>query len=164
MGGERKTAPHLSEPLQQPRTPLALTGAPAGPEGRSVERLLWRRLTLLPLDMRLRCSPLGSPRAQSLSHFGLFATPWTEAHQVPRPWSFPARIPEWVVTSSSRGSSRPRDRTCVCLCLLHGQDSLPRALWGAQLGSPWSCSNVRQSDSVDPKARDSRRNKEEAVS
>ena len=37
-----------------------------------------------------------------------------------------ARILEWVATPSSRGSSRPRDRTHV-LYLLHWQeDSLPR--------------------------------------
>ena len=35
------------------------------------------------------------------------------------------RIQEWVAISSSKGSSRPRDRTCL-LCLLHLQvDSLP---------------------------------------
>ena len=28
---------------------------------------------------------------------------------------FQARILEWVATSSSRGSSRPRDQTCICI-------------------------------------------------
>ena len=42
-----------------------------------------------------------------------------------------ARILEWVVRSSSRGSSWPRDRIGVSLCLLHWQEgSLP-------LGSPF---------------------------
>ena len=37
-----------------------------------------------------------------------------------------ARILEWVAMPSSRGSSRPRDRTHISLCLLHWQaDSLP---------------------------------------
>ena len=40
-----------------------------------------------------------------------------------------ARILEWVAISSSRGSSRPRDRTCICL--LHWQaGSLPPAPLG----------------------------------
>ena len=28
-------------------------------------------------------------------------------------WIFQARIPEWVAMPSSRGSSQPRDQTCV---------------------------------------------------
>ena len=45
------------------------------------------------------------------SHVKLFATLWlTRIHC---PWDFQARILEWVAISFCRGSSRPRDRTCV---------------------------------------------------
>ena len=41
------------------------------------------------------------------------------------PWNFPARILEWVAIYFSRGSSQPRDLTCIS-CLLYWQvDSLP---------------------------------------
>ena len=42
-----------------------------------------------------------------------------------------ARIPEWVAISSSRGSPRPKNGTCICL--LHGQQVLHCC---CQLGSP----------------------------
>ena len=52
-----------------------------------------------------------------LSRFGcvhLFATLWTVACQAPLSMEFfQARIVEWVAIPSSRGSSRPRDRTWV---------------------------------------------------
>ena len=52
--------------------------------------------------------------AQSLSHVQLFATPRTVAHQAPLSMGFfQTRILEWVVISSFRGSSSPRDRTGV---------------------------------------------------
>ena len=51
-----------------------------------------------------------------LSHVS--ATPWTiysppgsSVHGIPQ-----TRILEWVAISYSRGSSRPRDRTCVSVC------------------------------------------------
>ena len=40
--------------------------------------------------------------------------PWTVAHQAPLPiWFFEASILEWVAISYSKGSSKPRDHTCV---------------------------------------------------
>ena len=49
-----------------------------------------------------------------LSHVRLFLTPWTVAHQASLSMGIlQARILEWVVMSSSRGSSQPRDRTQV---------------------------------------------------
>ena len=53
---------------------------------------------------------------------------------------FPARIPEWVAISSSRGSSWPRDWTPVCLLhLLHWQvESLPLRHWEAQISHTFS--------------------------
>ena len=52
----------------------------------------------------------------------LFATPWTVALQAPLSMGIlQARILEWVPMPSSRGSSRPRDRTGVSLRLLHWQ-------------------------------------------
>ena len=60
-------------------------------------------------------------------HVRLSATPWTVAHQDAVSMGIlQARILERVAISSSRGSSRPRDRTCICDRLLHGQaDTLP---------------------------------------
>ena len=43
----------------------------------------------------------------------LFVTPWTAARQAPVHGSLQARTLEWVAMPSSRGSSRPRDRTPV---------------------------------------------------
>ena len=49
-----------------------------------------------------------------ISHVRLFATPWTVACQAPLSMDIlQARILEWVSISSSRGSSPPRDWTCV---------------------------------------------------
>ena len=49
-----------------------------------------------------------------LSHVQPFATPWTAACQAPLSMELlQARALEWVAISSSRGSSPPRDRTCV---------------------------------------------------
>ena len=50
----------------------------------------------------------------------LFATPWTVAHQAPLSTGvLQARILEWIVMSSSRGSSQPRDLTQVS-CIADG--------------------------------------------
>ena len=46
-----------------------------------------------------------------LCHIRLFATLWlTRLHC---PWDFQTRILEWVAISFCRGSSRPRDGTCI---------------------------------------------------
>ena len=50
---------------------------------------------------------------QSLSHVQLFVTPWTVAHQALLSMGFQARVLEWVAISFSRGSSWPRDQTCI---------------------------------------------------
>ena len=47
-----------------------------------------------------------------LSHVQFFATPWTIVRSSVR-GTLQARILEWVAVSSSRGSSRPGDRTCI---------------------------------------------------
>ena len=61
--------------------------------------------------------------AQSLSHVQLFVTQWTVARQAPLSVGIPqARILEWVVMSSSRGFSQPRDQTQVSTLQT---DSLP---------------------------------------
>ena len=44
-----------------------------------------------------------------LSPVQLFTTPWTAAHQAHSPGESQAKILEWVVMPSSRGSSQPRD-------------------------------------------------------
>ena len=70
-----------------------------------------------------------------LSHFSdvqLSATLWTVAHQAPLVHGIlQARILEWVAVSSFRGSSQPRDQTCVSYVSCHWQaGSLPLALPG----------------------------------
>ena len=65
--------------------------------------------------------------ASSLSHVWLFATPWTALHKAPLSMGIlQAKILEWVVMPSSRGSSWPKDWTWGLLYLLHWQEgSLP---------------------------------------
>ena len=47
------------------------------------------------------------------------------------PWNFPGKITGGIAMPASRGSSQPRDWTCIS-CLLHWQvGSLPRATWEA---------------------------------
>ena len=49
--------------------------------------------------------------------------PWTVAHQAPLSmWILQARILEWVAMPSSRGSSQPRDPTCVHTYVIHIQN------------------------------------------
>ena len=56
-----------------------------------------------------------------------------------------ARILQWVAISSSRGSSLPRDRTCV----LHWQaDSLPLAPHGRPPFRDWNVSNSETNSST----------------
>ena len=69
------------------------------------------------------CNPSSvSVCAWMLSHVWHFVTPidcsppGSSVHGI-----LQARIPEWVVISFSRGSSRPRDQTASLTCLLHWQ-------------------------------------------
>ena len=71
---------------------------------------------------------------QSLSYVQLFCNsfysqPGSSVHGIPQ-----ARILEWVAISSSRGSSQPRDRTCVsCIAdrfLPLSHMGSPTAFWG----------------------------------
>ena len=49
-----------------------------------------------------------------LSHVQLFVTPWTVVCQTPLSMGIlQARILEWVAMHSARGSSQPRDQTCI---------------------------------------------------
>ena len=56
------------------------------------------------------------------SHVQLFVTPWIVAHTAPLSFGFSRQeyCLEWVAVSSSRVSSRPRDRIYIS-CLLHWQ-------------------------------------------
>ena len=67
----------------------------------------------------------------------LFATPWTEALQAPLSMGIlQARILEWVAMLSSRGSSRPRDRTHVSYVSCIGRRVLYHARHlGSAMGS-----------------------------
>ena len=53
-------------------------------------------------------------KCQLLRDISDSVTPWTVAHQAPLSMGIlQARILQWVAVPSSRGSSRPRDQTCV---------------------------------------------------
>ena len=77
---------------------------------------------------------LQSVRAQLLSRVRLFVTPWTvSSARLLCPWSFLARILEWVAISFSRESSRPRDQTCVSCVSYTGRQILHHsATWEAK--------------------------------
>ena len=63
--------------------------------------------------------------------YNSFATPWAIARQAPVSMGFPRQgILEWVVISSPRGSSWPRDWT-VSLALAGKGDSLPLSHQGS---------------------------------
>ena len=67
--------------------------------------------------------------AQSLSCVWLFATPWAGACQAPLSMGLSWQEC-WSIISSSRGSSWPRDGTCISCGLLHGRWILyHRATW-----------------------------------
>ena len=69
------------------------------------------------MSTKHKTSPSQGPSQCVLSCFsrvGLFATPRTVAHQAPLSIGIlQARILEWVAMRTSRGSSQPRDGTCV---------------------------------------------------
>ena len=95
-----------------------------------------------PCNWSLVCLP-----AQSLSHVWLFATLWTAAHP-PTGFSihgiFRVTVLEWVVISFPRGSSWPREWTCIS-CI--GRQILCH--W-AYLGSHnWALSWELRADSSD---------------
>ena len=51
-------------------------------------------------------------------------------------WIFQARILEWVVISSSRGSSQPRERSCIsCVSCIGRQILYHRTTWEVHVGS-----------------------------
>ena len=60
-------------------------------------------------------------KVKSLSRVLLFATPRTAAYQAPPPMGF--SMQEWGAIAFSRGSSLPRDQTCIYPALAEG--SLP---------------------------------------
>ena len=71
-----------------------------------------------------------SLRSHGLQPARLFEIPWTAARQAPLSMGFSkARALEWVAASFSKGSSQPRDRTCIT-CI--GRQSLPLSHQGSQ--------------------------------
>ena len=71
------------------------------------------------------------PWIQSLSCVQLFVTPWTSAHQASLSiTNSQARLLEWDATDSSRGSSWPRNQTCVSYATcMAGRFFTTRATW-----------------------------------
>ena len=57
---------------------------------------------------------LGNSREKRAAYFLVHVTPWTVARQTSLPMgTLQARILEWVVMPSSRGSSQPRDQNGI---------------------------------------------------
>ena len=81
-----------------------------------------------------------------LSRVRLSPTPWTVARQAPLSMEvLQASILEWVAMTSSRGSSQPRDQTCIsCVSCIAGRFFTHRATWEA----PCSHCTVQTEDSV----------------
>ena len=112
---------------------ISWTEKPAGLQSMGSQRAEYtERLTLsFILDFQAQCG--GCYCYAVLSHFRcvrLFAAPWIVVHPAPLSKGFflQARILEWVIITSSRGSSQPRDQTCI-LRLLHWEaGSLPLVL------------------------------------
>ena len=86
---------------------------------------------------------------KSLSRVRLFATPWTVAHQAPLSMKF-SRQEYWSGLPFSRGSSRPRDQTCVSYIRQILQGSNPGLLhctkvfftiWATK-EAPWNYMNL----------------------
>ena len=72
----------------------------------------------------------------SLSHVQLFVTPQTSPSVSSVHGILQAKILEWVAISSSRGSSPPRDRTCISCISCISRDILYHwATWEAQAQS-----------------------------
>ena len=72
------------------------------------------------------------------SHVRFFETPQTIAPRAPLPWILEARTLEWVATSSSRGSSPPRDRTCISADGFFTTSTTWDALSGADSTITWA--------------------------
>ena len=68
--------------------------------------------------------PFSACMLNCFSHVRLFVTPWTMAQGSSVHGILQARILEWVVMPSSRGSSQPRDRTCVSYVSCNGKQVL----------------------------------------
>ena len=82
------------------------------------------------------------------SHIWLFVTVWTVACQAPLSMGFPRpRILKWVPLSSCRGSSWPRNRTCVSYAFCIGRGFFTTSVtWEASLEA--SFQSVQFSHSV----------------
>ena len=82
-------------------------------------------------------------RVGVLSHFSrvqVFATPWTVARQAPLSMGIlQVRTLEWVAAPSSRGSSRPRNQTCVSCISCTGRQILYHCTtWETQRDLRWA--------------------------
>ena len=87
------------------------------------------------------------------SHVWLFVTPWTIIHQAPLSMGIlQVRTLEWVAMPSSRGSSQPRDQTCVSYILHWQAGSLSLAPPGKRMAwfSSVQSSHSVMSDSLQP--------------
>ena len=92
---------------------------------KSTNSLIWKQSTVFKYSFRIHPTYMLSfpmrPHSGSCSneagfltsHFQLFSTPWTIAHQVLCPGILQARTLEWVAIPFSRGSSPPRYQTQV---------------------------------------------------
>ena len=84
---------------------------------------------------------------KSFSHVWLFVTLWTVTHQASLSMGlFRQKILDWVVISSSKGSSWPRDWTCVpCVSCIAGRFFTHWAIREAEIMQSVQFSSVAQS-------------------
>ena len=104
---DRTITPTL--PLLYQNTPLITPSSPV--------HLLITANPSPPLQLRTMARAyLSTELCVMLSCVWLFAAPWTVACQAPLACNSPGKDTRWGATSHSRGSSWPRDRTCIsCL-------------------------------------------------
>ena len=95
-------------------------------------------LQYVALELDSKYSVLNGARACSVPQSCLtLGDPLTVVHQAPLSIGIlQARIPKWVAMPSSRGSSRPRDRTYISCVFCFGRQILHHCTtWEALIGS-----------------------------
>ena len=111
--------------------PICLISSQGEPGGKVLSVMLTARKIVSGLDEAV-CLFSGSVVYDSCDPLDC-SPPSSSVHGI-----FPAKILEWVANPSSRGSSWPRDRTCVSCIFTVEVDSLPlihKGRWGGEADS-----------------------------
>ena len=111
----------------------------------------WTRLSDFTHSLILKYVMCSVVHAQQLSRVRHFATPWTVAHKVPLSIGFPSKNTGVGCHFFPRGSSQPRDRTCVsCIPCIGRQIVNHCATWETPVCEALSV-NVTPSNHNSPK-------------